>query len=69
VQWKTEDEVLPRMQTMSPKIAKEVRKKMVREDVKGTKEELNAIFSKRFNETVSASRIYAPAGLISLTRP
>ena len=55
------------MQTISPKIANEVRNKMAREDVQGSKEELNAIFSKRFNEAVSAPRIHAPDGLMSLT--
>lgn len=52
-QWKTEDEVLPRMQANVPQIAQEVRKKMVKEGVKGTKEELNAVYSERFNEAVS----------------
>ncbi|KAF9652198.1 hypothetical protein BDM02DRAFT_3089619 [Thelephora ganbajun] len=55
-QWKTEDEILPRMQTIAPKIAQEARKKMAREGVKGSKEELNAIYSKRFNEAAQAER-------------
>ena len=41
------------MQTIGPQIAQEVRKKMAKEGVKGTKEELNAIYSKRFDEVVS----------------
>lgn len=53
-QWKTEDEVLPQVQAIVPQIAKEVRKKMAKEGVTGTKEEMNATFSKRFNEAVSA---------------
>ena len=39
-------EVLPRLETMVPKIAQEVTKKMAEECVKGTKEELNTIYSK-----------------------
>jgi hypothetical protein len=46
--------VLPQMQIMTPKITQEVRKAMAKEGVTGTKEELHAIYSKRFNETVSA---------------
>jgi len=53
-QWKAEDEVLPQMGSLAPRIAQEVRKKMAREGVTGTKEELNAIYSKRLNESVSA---------------
>ncbi|KAF9780144.1 60Kd inner membrane protein-domain-containing protein [Thelephora terrestris] len=53
VQWKTEDEVLPQMQSITPQIAREVRKKMSSEGATGTKEELNVIYSK----------------LLSLTRP
>ena len=53
-QWKTEDEVLPQLQEVTPQIAREVRKSMSREGVTGTKEELNAVYSKRFNEAVSA---------------
>ena len=45
--------MLPQMQTIGPQIAQEVRKKMAKEGVKGTKEELNAIYSKRFDEVVS----------------
>ena len=45
--------MLPRMQANVPQIAQEVRKKMVKEGVKGTKEELNAVYSERFNEAVS----------------
>ena len=48
------------MQTISPQIANEVRNKMAREGLSGSREELNAIFAKRFNEAVSASRIYPP---------
>jgi hypothetical protein len=46
--------VLPQMQSITPQIAREVRKKMSSEGATGTKEELNAIYSKRFNEAVSA---------------
>lgn len=42
------------MGSIAPQIAQEVRKKMAREGVTGTKEELNAIYSKRLNESVSA---------------
>jgi len=41
------------MRTIQPQVAREVRKKMVREGVRGTREELNAIYAKRFNEAVS----------------
>ena len=51
------------MQTVAPQIANKVRKKMAREGVTGSKEELNATFSKRFNEAVSERRIYSPDGL------
>jgi len=42
------------MRTIQPQIAREVRKRMAKEGVQGTREELNAIYSKRFNEAVSA---------------
>jgi len=54
--------VTPQMQTIGPQIAQEVRKKMAKEGVKGTKGELDAIYLKRFKEAVSARRIYAPDG-------
>ena len=55
------------MQIMSPKIATEVRNKMARERISGSKEELEAVFAKLFNEAVSTSCIYAPDGLMLLT--
>ena len=45
------------MQIIGPRLAQEVRKKMAKEGVTGTKPELDAIYSKRFNEAVSARRI------------
>lgn len=45
------------METMGPRIAREVRKEMGREGITGTKEELNAIYSKRFNKAVSVSAL------------
>ena len=42
------------MQKIIPQVASQVRNKMAREGVEGTKEELNAIFSRRFNEAVSS---------------
>jgi len=47
------------MLTIGPQISQDVRKEMAKEGVKGTKEELNAIYAKRFNEAVSAGRVYA----------
>lgn len=55
-QWKAEDEVLPQMGSIAPRIAQEVRKKMAREGVSGTREELNAIYSKRLNESMQGER-------------
>ena len=52
------------MGSIAPRIAQEVRKKMAREGVTGTKEELNAIYSKRLNESVSAD---ACAGYVADT--
>ena len=57
------------MQTIGPQIARDVRKKMAKEGVRGTKEELDAIYLKRFNETVSTGRLYAPDGATLLTQP
>ena len=54
----------PQMQTIAPQIANRVRGKMAREGVTGTKEELNATFSRRFNEAVSERRISSPDGLM-----
>lgn len=54
------------MQILAPEIANKVRKKMAREGVTGTKEELNATFSRRFNEAVSERRIHSPDGLMSV---
>ena len=59
--------MLPQVQTIGPQISQEVRKKMAKEGVKGTKEELNAIYSKRFNEVVSAWCLYASSGVLPLT--
>jgi mitochondrial inner membrane protein COX18 len=53
-QWKIEDEVLPQMQVIGPRISQEVRKRMAGERVTGSKEELRVLYSKRFNEAVSA---------------
>lgn len=53
-QWKIEDEVLPRMQDIEPRIAQEVRKRMAREGVTGSKGELRVVYFKWFNEAVSA---------------
>ena len=57
-QWKIEDEVLPRMQDIGPRISQEVRKRMAREGVTGNKEDLRVIYSKWFNEAVSAEAHY-----------
>lgn len=56
-QWKIEDEVLPRMQVIEPRIAQEVRKRVVKEGVTGSKEEIRAIYSKWFNEAVSGEAL------------
>ena len=48
------------MQIIGPRLAQEVRKKMAREGVRGTKQDLDAIYSKRFNEAVSARTYMHP---------
>lgn len=66
-QWRIEDEVLPQMQGVGPRIAQEVRKRMTREGVTGSKEELRVIYSKWFNEAVSAEA-HPLDGAVLLTR-
>ena len=51
------------MQKIGPDIAREVRKKMAKEGITGTKDELNAIYAKRFNETVSIRQLHGLAGV------
>jgi len=55
------------MQALGPQIAQEVRKKMAKEGVKGTKEELSAVYSKRLSEAVSTWWLYASGGVMLLT--
>lgn len=51
-QWRAEEQVLPRLQSEGPVIAKRVLEDMQREKVRGTREELQTIHRARMKEAV-----------------
>ncbi|KAG8218588.1 60Kd inner membrane protein-domain-containing protein [Butyriboletus roseoflavus] len=55
-QWRAEEQVLPRLQSEGPVIAKRVLEDMQREKLRGTKEKLQTIHSTRMKEAVAARR-------------
>jgi inner membrane protein COX18 len=55
-QWRAEEEVLPRLQSEGPVIAKRVLEDMQREKARGTKEELQTIHRTRMKDAVAARR-------------
>lgn len=57
------------MQEIGPRIAQEVRKRMVREGVTGSKEEMRVIYSRWFNEAVGVEASQLLDCMMSLTLP
>lgn len=55
-QWRAEEVVMPIMRSMAPKVARSVSEEMTRERVHGTKEQIQAIHSKRVKEILSKQR-------------
>ncbi|KAI6035158.1 60Kd inner membrane protein-domain-containing protein [Pisolithus orientalis] len=55
-QWRAEEAVMPIMRSMAPQVARSVSEEMTRERVHGTKEQIQAIHSKRVKEILTKQR-------------